>query len=414
MDTETTGSDRAAPLREAMIEELRGLNAVRTEAVAAALHRVPRHLFLPEESTEHAYAAERALVTKRNEQGVSLSSVSAARIQAFMLEQADLRSGMRVLEIGSGGYNAALISELVGPEGEVTSIDIDPDVVSRARRLLPAAGYDQVRTCVTDGAHGVPQYAPFDRVLVTVETADIAPAWVDQLTASGRIVVPLRLRGLTRSVSFERVSDQLVSRDYEVCGFVPMRGAAAHQEQLVVLHEDEDAHVGMRLDGWHVERSEPLRQALPEAGVQAWSQVTMGRGLPYDDLDLWLATVLDNYALLVASRAARDRGLVTSASPMGISALIDDEGTSFAYLTMRPTDQQRTVFEFGATAHGPRAEQTAQRLVARVQAWDRQVRGQRAHLRAHPSNAPETAMPRGRVIERPTHRFTISWPASQY
>ncbi|GLU48661.1 hypothetical protein [Nocardiopsis ansamitocini] len=51
------------------------------------------------------------------------------------LEQAGLEPGMRVLEIGSGGYNAAPIAELVGPEGEVTTIDIDSDVTDRTRRV---------------------------------------------------------------------------------------------------------------------------------------------------------------------------------------------------------------------------------------------------------------------------------------
>lgn len=62
------------------------------------------------------------------------------------LEQAGLRSGMRVLEVGSGGYNAALIAELVGDDGEVITIDIDIDVVGRARACLAAAGYPHAST----------------------------------------------------------------------------------------------------------------------------------------------------------------------------------------------------------------------------------------------------------------------------
>ena len=195
---------RIDALREDMISELRKLGAVRTEAVETAIRTVGRHLFMPEETPEQAYAAEHALITKRDENGVSLSSVSAARIQAFMLEQAEIHPGMRVLEIGSGGYNAALMAELVGPDGEVTTIDIDPDVIDRARKLLPAAGYGHVNALVVDGADGEPTHAPYDRIVVTVEAADLAPAWVDQLAPGGRIVVPLRLRGLTWSVTFQR------------------------------------------------------------------------------------------------------------------------------------------------------------------------------------------------------------------
>jgi protein-L-isoaspartate(D-aspartate) O-methyltransferase len=70
---------------------------------------------------------------------------------------------------------------------------------------LPAlAGYAQVRVIVADGAGGVPDSAPYDRIIVTAEPADVAPAWVSQLTLHGRLVLPLRLRGWTRSVVFER------------------------------------------------------------------------------------------------------------------------------------------------------------------------------------------------------------------
>jgi protein-L-isoaspartate(D-aspartate) O-methyltransferase len=246
MGAETPEPAVVDALREKLIAELRELRALRTEGVEQAVRAVPRHLFVPGETVEQAYAAQHAPVIKKDEHGVTLSSVSAVRIQAFMLEQAEIRPGMRVLEIGSGGYNAALIAELVGESGEVTTIDIDPDVIDRARSLLPAAGYGQVRPLVADGEGGEPEHAPYDRIVVTVEAADLAAAWVDQLTEKGRIVVPLRVRGLTRSVAFERDGGHLVARDYEVCGFVPMRGADARGQRLVVLHDGAGEQVGLR------------------------------------------------------------------------------------------------------------------------------------------------------------------------
>lgn len=321
-----TNADAPDPaLVDSLREELRALNALRTDAVENAVRAVGRHLFVPEDPVERAYEAERALVTKRDEDGVALSSISAARIQAFMLEQAHIRPGMRVLEIGSGGYNAALIAELVGEAGEVTTIDIDPDVVDRTRRLLTAAGYGHVRTVLADGADGAPQHGPYDRIVITVEVADLAAAWVDQLTEQGRIVVPLRVRGLTRSVAFQREDGYLVARDYEVCGFVPMQGAGARQERLIVLHHGESEQVGLRLEDGQADTGK-LRGVLTRPRTEAWSGVVMERGLPYDDLDLWLATALPNYALLATTRQARERGLVASWSPMGISTLLDSGG----------------------------------------------------------------------------------------
>ncbi|MDT0347024.1 methyltransferase, FxLD system [Streptomyces litchfieldiae] len=410
----TADPSRVDELREQLVGELRKLGALRTEAVETAIRAVPRHLFVPEETLEKAYAPQRTFTIKGNEHGATLSTVSAARIQAFMLEQADIRPGMRVLEIGSGGYNAALLAELVGKDGHVTTIDIDPDVIDRARRLLPAAGYGDVHALVTDGAQGEPENAPYDRIVVTVEAADLAPAWVEQLTESGRIVVPLRMRGLTRSVAFQREGAHLVARDYEVCGFVPMQGAGASHVQLVPLHEGEDDHVGLRLDGEERVDVEKLREAFAQPRAETWSGVTMARGLPYDDLDLWLATTLPEFALMAATRPARDRGLVASASPMGIAALIDSSSSSFAYLTMRPTSPEREVFEFGAVAHGPEAAKVAEQLVAEMQIWDRDHRGQRAELRAYPAGTPDQELPGGRVLDRSAFRFTISWPPAEH
>ncbi|MFC7741095.1 methyltransferase domain-containing protein [Nocardiopsis composta] len=142
----------------------------------------------------------------------------------MMLAQARIEPGMRVLEIGSGGYNAALIAELVGPSGRVVSLDIDPEVTERARKLLAGAGYPQVRVITADGTEGAPWQAPFDRIVVTAGAWDIPPAWRDQLTDTGRLVVPLRMRSLTRSVAFRRRGERLVGDSALICGFVPMQG----------------------------------------------------------------------------------------------------------------------------------------------------------------------------------------------
>jgi len=88
--------------REEMIRQLRDLKAILSPEVEAAVRAVPRHLFIPEVSIAQAYAPEDSPVTKRDEHGIAISSVSASRVQALMLEQAQIRPGMKVLEIGSG------------------------------------------------------------------------------------------------------------------------------------------------------------------------------------------------------------------------------------------------------------------------------------------------------------------------
>ena len=98
-DTAAAASNGAAPARrEAMIDELRALGAIRSEELARAFRAVPRHLFVPGESLESAYAANSSVLSKRDERGIVISTVSAAHIQAVMLDQAQLHPGMRVLE----------------------------------------------------------------------------------------------------------------------------------------------------------------------------------------------------------------------------------------------------------------------------------------------------------------------------
>jgi protein-L-isoaspartate(D-aspartate) O-methyltransferase len=128
-------------------------------AIAGAFLAVPRHLFLPGVPPERAYRDE-AIATKI-EGGLPVSSSSQPAIMAIMLEQLDVRPGMRVLEIGAGtGYNAALLQHLVGQRGRVVTIDIDPEVVGWARERLAAAGYPEVVVIEGDGADGWPAEAP--------------------------------------------------------------------------------------------------------------------------------------------------------------------------------------------------------------------------------------------------------------
>ena len=114
-------------LREYLVEQLKARDALHSEALERALLRVPREVFLPDiaerEGLERIYADE-AIVTKRSSQGAAISSSSAPSMMAIMLEQLDLRPGLRVLEIGAGtGYNAALLAELVGDPAATLTVE---------------------------------------------------------------------------------------------------------------------------------------------------------------------------------------------------------------------------------------------------------------------------------------------------
>lgn len=112
-----------------------------------------------------------------------------------MLEQLDVRRGHSVLEIGTGtGFNAALLAELVGPSGCVTTVEIDPDLASAARTRLSRAGFAGVHVATGDATSGIVEAEPFDRVISTasVHLGRIPYPWVAQTRPDGVILTPVR------------------------------------------------------------------------------------------------------------------------------------------------------------------------------------------------------------------------------
>lgn len=231
-------SDRAGEIRNALTDKLRSDGMITSPVVERAFRTVLRHLFVPEGTPlEVAYNADDSVTIKTDKDGVIISSISALFIQARMIEQAGLGPGMSVLEIGSGGANAALLAEVVGPNGRVISVDIDPEVIDRARAAMEATGYgSRVMVVQADAENRVPELdEPVDAILVTVGAWDLSPTWLEQLSENGTIVVPLRMNGITRSIGFRREGGHLVSTSAEVCGFVPMQGSGARDERIFLL-----------------------------------------------------------------------------------------------------------------------------------------------------------------------------------
>lgn len=361
----STVTDLAAELRGKLVDELCEWEPFRTPAVEDAMRTVPRHLFLPGVPMEDAYSHD-SIVTHRDSAGVAVSCASQPSLVGAMLEQLDVRPGHRVLEIGAGtGYNAALLACLAGPVGQVTTIDIDADVAEGARRNLTAAGYTGVRVICGDGEDGCPAAAPFDRIIVTAGAWDIPPAWLEQLAPAGRIVVPLRIRGLTRSVALERDGSCWRSRSTEYCGFVPLRGAGHQPERNIWLNSG--GKLILRIDEGRPADGDALRRSLGEAPAQLWTGTAVTdqeKKTGLGDLDYWLATRDDLCRLLTRSP---DHGLVAPVYGWGSMAVWDQE--TFAYLTKRPAGETGES-ELGVCAYGPDSEELASRVVERIRAWD--------------------------------------------
>jgi protein-L-isoaspartate(D-aspartate) O-methyltransferase len=174
-----------------------------TPPVRSAFLQVPRHLFVQRyyeqrgnslswdlvQATPEKIYRDEALVTRIDERGMPNSSTSQPSVMAAQLETLALEHGQRVLEIGVGtGYNAALLGKIVSDTGQVISIDIDEELVERAKHHLTSADVHNVVALPGDGFLGEAAYAPYDRLLTTCSVRSIPRAWFDQLTIGGRLV----------------------------------------------------------------------------------------------------------------------------------------------------------------------------------------------------------------------------------
>jgi protein-L-isoaspartate(D-aspartate) O-methyltransferase len=169
-----------AALREDMVDGLEhALDRPVDERVVDAMRTVPRHDFLDD-----------APYANREAEAVGTRVLAPATV-ARLVEALDPPPGEDVLVVGAGvGYTAAVLAELVGAR-HVHAVDIAWPAVRAARANLAEAGHDAVLVDRRDGSDGLPEYAPFARVLVEATAVRPPPALVDQLAPDGRLVIPL-------------------------------------------------------------------------------------------------------------------------------------------------------------------------------------------------------------------------------
>lgn len=408
MTNTTVEPDEATRLRNKVVDELRADGTISSPEIEAAMRKVPRHEFTPGTPLHKAYETYAAVVTKTDEHGVQLSSVSAPQIQAMMLEQAMVKPGMRVLEIGSGGLNAAYLAELVGPEGEVVTADIDPAVTERASQLLEEHGYEKVLVVTADAAEPLP-VSEVDVVMVTAGAWDISPAWITQLKPGGRLVVPLRMRGLTRSIAFTQVTGehgaQLESESALICGFVPMQGATAHQEELLLVNGTPE--IGLKFDDGLPAAPHRLDNAVTTPRHEMWTGVTVGLQELLDTLQMTMAIDLSGFCTMAVDPDL-DTGLVAPTNKRFALAAVEDD--SFAYLVTRRTEDDKHV-EYGVHALGPHAKQLADKVTGVLRGWESTRRGGSSPvIRVYPADTPDDQIQADRVIDKAHTRISLSWP----
>ena len=185
------------------------------ERVLAAMERVPRELFVPDDERRRAYA-DAALPIGHGQ------TISQPYMVARIAEALTVRPAERVLDVGTGsGYQAAVLAEL---GAEVVTIERIPELAESARASLAAAGYPQVDVRVGDGTLGVPELAPFDAIAVAAAAPAFPQTLYEQLRPRGRLVVPVggervqRLEVIVRSPEGPAVVHSVP------CRFVPLVG----------------------------------------------------------------------------------------------------------------------------------------------------------------------------------------------
>jgi protein-L-isoaspartate(D-aspartate) O-methyltransferase len=398
-------SDR---LRARLVRQLRAAADLNREDIASAFLAVPRELFLPEFDLSTVYTDE-ALVTKRDADGHPISSSSQPAIMAKMLEQLDIRPGQRVLEIGAGtGYNAALMAKLTGDGERVITVDIDSDVVARATTSLAAAGYRNVRAISADGAEGYPAQAPYDRIIATVGVWDISPAWLEQLAPDGRMVLPLDLGGVQRSVAFERRGDHLVSTSVVDCGFMRIRGPAAGPDETRLL----DKEAGRTLVVHGGQDADELARALATEPVEVNTTVTASAKDVYASLMLWLSGAGFARVDVYESNAAQPSLLGRTHVEFNRLRLAPGIGRADSVaLLVRYRHGSRLIVR----AFGPSAGELADELVEQVREWDLAARPATAGMTIYaypidacPADAGEAVA--GRVVFKRNTKLVLSWP----
>lgn len=228
-----------------LADELERCGDLRTPPWRDAIRAVPRHALVPRYYTQNSDAswrtADRAtdpegwldaiysnttLITALNGQQ-AVSSSTMPGLMVSMLETLNVGDGDRVLEIGTGtGYNAALLAHRLGSE-HVFSIDVDSELVDLARERLTEIGYTPT-LIARDGNQGLPEHAPFDRIISTCAVSAVPRSWVDQTTRHGLILTDYKPSGLAGNLALlQRHGDTATGRFLpDWAGFMTMRHAA--------------------------------------------------------------------------------------------------------------------------------------------------------------------------------------------
>jgi protein-L-isoaspartate(D-aspartate) O-methyltransferase len=212
-------AERLEQARQTLLRELE--TEVHDQRVVDAVRRVPRELFVPEESRAFAYE-NRPLPIGYGQ------TISQPLMVALMTEALMLSGEEKVLEVGTGsGYQTALLSLLCT---RVISVELIAPLAGAAARRLQELGYTNVEVRVAGEALGLPEEAPYDGIIVTAAAPEVPLVLLEQLAMGGRLVLPVGSRTLQELVRIVKTPQGAQRHNLGPCRFVPLLGKDAWPE----------------------------------------------------------------------------------------------------------------------------------------------------------------------------------------
>ncbi len=188
---------------------------IRDTRLLEAMGNVPRHVFVPREYVDQAYADGPLPIGGGQ-------TISQPFMVAWMTELLTLTGQEKILEVGTGsGYQAAILSLLAD---RIFSIERSRELAAQARERLRWLGYGNVEVIEGDGSQGYPEGAPYDGIIVTAGAPDIPRPLLEQLAEVGRLVIPVGGSGMQMLVLAQRRGDEFPTRELGSCAFVPLLG----------------------------------------------------------------------------------------------------------------------------------------------------------------------------------------------
>jgi protein-L-isoaspartate(D-aspartate) O-methyltransferase len=186
------------------------------------------HIINDDNLAEHAATlyADRPLILHGDDDTNIPSTISQPSFVLRMLDLLQLSPGQKVFELGAGsGWNAALMGQIVGPDGQVTSLEIIPEVAKRAVETVASLGIANVQIIEGDGGNGFPDAAPYDRAIFTAGAFDLPRHFYDQIREGGLLLAVIKTGGGGDNLFLLRKSgDHFEALESMPCGFVQVTG----------------------------------------------------------------------------------------------------------------------------------------------------------------------------------------------